>query len=282
MGVNPAHDRLEKILHEMGSVLVAYSGGADSALVMKVAFDTLGPAAVAGTSISPTFPPAELDQAKGVAAAVGIRHLFVRSDEIQIPGYAENGRNRCYLCKDDLYTLLSGIASKEQVRFIVDGTNIDDLSDVRPGLTAAREHGVRSPLVEAGLDKAAVRAVSKALGLSTWNKPASACLSSRFPYGTEITYERLGQVGKAEEALRRHGFSQFRVRYHGDTARIEMAPDEFPRLLDPEKRSLILDEIQRCGFQRVTLDLAGYRQGSLNLVDERRPPEERGPKQSPS
>ncbi|HLG22131.1 MAG TPA: ATP-dependent sacrificial sulfur transferase LarE [Candidatus Manganitrophaceae bacterium] len=259
------YDALQAIFKEIDSVLVAYSGGVDSALVMKVAHDTLGPAAVAATSISPTFPPSQLDEAKRVAATVGVRHLFVRSDELQIPGYAENDRNRCYLCKNDLYTLLTQLARNEGIQSVADGTNLDDLSDVRPGLKAARELGVRSPLVEAGLDKAAVRALSRALKLPNWEKPASACLSSRFPYGTPITYERLDQVGRAEEAVRRLGFKQFRVRYHGETARIEIAPEEFPLLRNDTLRLQMLQEVKACGFSSATIDPNGYRQGNLNL-----------------
>ena len=261
-----AHERLREIVKKMGSVLVAYSGGVDSALVMKVAREVLGADAVAATSLSPTFPPSQLEEAKQVAASIGIRHLFVHSDELRIPGYAENNRDRCYLCKNDLYTQLTDLARAERLQFVVDGTNLDDLSDIRPGLKAARELGVRSPLVEAGLDKRQVRSLSRRLGLPTWDKPASACLSSRFPYGTEITYERLDQVGKAEEILCRLGFKQFRVRYHGETARIEMATEEFSLLLDPLLRSRMIEEIQKLGFRWVTLDLSGYRQGSLNLL----------------
>lgn len=258
-----AYGCLYEIMKEMGSVLVAYSGGVDSTLVMKVAYDALGQAAVAGTSISPTLPGSQLEEAKAVAASVGIRHLFVRSDELTIPGYTENSQNRCYLCKNDLYTLLSEMARREEVRFVSDGTNIDDLSDTRPGLRAARERAVRSPLVEAGFDKKSVRALSFRLGLPTWDKPASPCLSSRIPHGTKITYEKLAQVERAEEVLRRRGFIQFRVRYQGDTARIEMAIEEFPTLFDGDQRDRVVREIQACGFRWVALDLAGYRQGNL-------------------
>lgn len=245
----------------MGSVAVAYSGGVDSALVAKVAFDALRETAVAVTSLSPTFPSSQLEEAKEVAAAIGIRHLFVHSDELQIPGYAENNSNRCYLCKGDLYSLLSGVAEREDLRTMVDGTHLDDLTDIRPGLKAAREKGVRSPLVEAGLNKEAVRSLSQELGLPTWDKPASACLSSRFPQGTPITYERLKQVEESEEVLRRMGMRQFRVRYHGETARIELAVEEFPVLLDGDRRETLVAQIRACGFKWVTLDLAGYRPG---------------------
>ncbi|MFQ5579119.1 MAG: ATP-dependent sacrificial sulfur transferase LarE [Nitrospiria bacterium] len=264
MEADQTYTRLYGIMKEMGSALVAYSGGVDSSLVMKVAFDALGPEAIAGTSISPTLAGSELEDAKAVAASVGIRHLFVRSDELTIPGYTENSQDRCYLCKNDLYTLLSEMARREQVRFVLDGTNTDDLSDTRPGLRAARERAVRSPLVEAGLDKKSVRALSYRLGLPTWDKPASPCLSSRIPYGTEITYEKLDQVERAEEVLRKLGFIQFRVRYQGETARIEMAVEEFSTLLNGGQRDRVVRGVQACGFRWVVLDLAGYRQGSLN------------------
>jgi uncharacterized protein len=256
-----SYDRLFQILQEIGSVAIAYSGGVDSTLVAKVAFDALRENAVAVTSISPTFPSSQLEEAKQVAAAIGIRHLFVQSDELQIPGYAENNTNRCYLCKGDLYALLTGVAEREHLRTIADGTHLDDLTDIRPGLKAAREHGVRSPLVEAGLNKEAVRSLSRELGLPTWDKPASACLSSRFPHGTLITYQRLKKVEDSEEVLRRMGFRQFRVRYHDETARIELAVEEFPALLDPDRREELVAQIQACGFKWVALDLAGYRPG---------------------
>lgn len=266
-GSHSAYDRLFRILREMGSVAVAYSGGVDSALVAKVAYDALSEGAAAVTSLSPTVPSSQLEEAKQVAAAIGIRHLFVQSDELQIPGYAENNANRCYLCKGDLYTLLTEVAEREQLRTIADGTHLDDLTEIRPGLKAARERGVRSPLVEAGLNKEAVRSLSRELGLPTWDKPASACLSSRFPHGTPITYKRLKQVEESEEILRRRGLRQFRVRYHGETARIELAVEEFPALFDPDLRKALVAEIQACGFKWVTLDLAGYRPGGVRRPD---------------
>lgn len=252
----------------MESVAVAYSGGVDSALVAKVAHNALPETAVAVTSLSPTFPSSQLQEAKQVASAIGIRHLFVQSDELQIPGYAENNANRCYLCKGDLYMLLTGVAERERLRTIVDGTHLDDLTDIRPGLKAARERGVRSPLVEAGLNKEAVRSLSRELGLPTWDKPASACLSSRFPRGTPITHERLKQVEESEEVLRRMGLRQFRVRYHGETARIELAAEEFQALLDDDLRRTLVAQIQACGFKWVTLDLAGYRPGGAGRPNQ--------------
>jgi len=255
-------DRLCRVLQEMRSVGVAYSGGVDSALVMWMAHDLLKEAAIAMTSISPTFPVSQLEEAKALAARRGIRHLFVESDELTIPGYVENGPGRCYLCKHDLYTKMGHLIRREGIAWIADGTHLDDLGDVRPGLTAARQLGVRSPLVEAGMNKADVRALSRQLGLSTWDKPASACLSSRFPRGTRITHERLRQVEAAEAVLQQAGFRQFRVRYHDAIARIELAQDEFHQVLDVQCRQTLMAQIQACGFTWVTLDLAGYGAGS--------------------
>lgn len=257
------YDRLFEVLQAMRSVAVAYSGGVDSALVAKVAYDALAARAVAVTSISPTLPASQLAEAKEVAAGIGIRHLFVHSDELQIPGYAENDASRCYLCKGDLYTRLTETAAREGARVIVDGTHLDDLGDVRPGLTAARERGVRHPLVEAGIDKETVRSLSRMLKLPTWDKPASACLSSRFPRGTRITHASLRQVEAAEEALRALGFRQFRVRYHGERARIEIAPKELPGL-GADRRAAVIARIAACGFKEVFLDPAGYRPGGAD------------------
>jgi uncharacterized protein len=266
-------DRLRAIFVPMQSVIVAFSGGVDSALVLKVAHDVLGARALALTTTSPTMPVEDLDSADAMVALIGARHLVIESNELEVPGYAANPLNRCYLCKGNLFTVCETKAAEMGIEHVVDGLNLDDLHDYRPGIQAASQKGVRHPLVEAELGKAEVRELSRALGLPTWDRPASPCLSSRFPYGTTITVEGLEKVSRGEQVLRRLGFKLVRVRYHGDVARLELGRDEMHRMLEPELAELVGQEFQRIGFRFVTLDLKGYRSGSLNegVIDSSKP-----------
>lgn len=257
--------RLKGIIEEMGSLLVAYSGGVDSSLLAKVAFDSLGERAVAVTATSPTYPEYEIEEAKVLASSIGIRHILIESNELDIADFARNDSKRCYHCKRELFDKLKTIAGDLHIKHIACGTTVDDLSDYRPGMEAAKELGVRSPLVEAGLRKSMVRDISRMLGLPTWEKPSFACLSSRFPYGTEITEDRLKQIGMCETLLRQIGFKQFRVRYHGEIARIELDREGLANLLeDTYLRMEIIKRFKQFGFTYVTLDLEGYRTGSMN------------------
>jgi pyridinium-3,5-biscarboxylic acid mononucleotide sulfurtransferase len=254
-------------------VLVAYSGGADSAFVLRVAHDVLGARAVGLTALSPAVPDRERRGAIDLARQIGARHLVVDSHEIDNPNYAANPTNRCYYCKDELYGIALEQARSLGLAVVVNGTNLDDLGDFRPGLDAARAAGVRSPLVEAQLTKADVREMSRLVGLATWDKPAAACLSSRIPYGTEVTVERLRRIDRFEDALLALGFRQVRVRYHGDVARIELGADEIPLALDATVRERIVAAGKADGFSYVALDLQGYRMGSHNeVVSIRRSP----------
>jgi uncharacterized protein len=254
--------RLRAVCEALGSVVVAFSGGLDSALVLKVARDVLGERALGLTAVGPALPARERDDAARIAAAIGARHVFVDSREIEDPRYVENPENRCFFCKSELYRLAARARERHGMAYVVNGTNVDDLGDHRPGLEAARLAGVRSPLVEAGLTKAEVRALARRLGLDVWDKPASACLASRIPYGTPVTRERLAQVGALEQALRDLGLRQVRVRHHDDLARIEVAPDELPEAF--AQRGAIAAAAKRAGYRYVALDLEGYRQGSFN------------------
>ncbi|MEQ1792782.1 MAG: ATP-dependent sacrificial sulfur transferase LarE [Nitrospira sp.] len=261
---------LREIFAAMDSVLVAYSGGIDSTVVLKVAYDQLGDSAVGVTAISPTFPAVELDAATRVAKEIGVRHELVQTDQLQIPAFTENDANRCFHCKTDLYRLLGKLKETRGAAVIVDGTNLDDLGDDRPGLKAAREWGVRSPLVEAGLSKADIRSLAKDFGLSNWDKPAAACLSSRIPRGVMITREKLSRVEQAEEVLFAEGFRHCRVRDHGEIARIEVGQDELSQILDGERSARISRRIKELGFRFVTIDLEGYRPGGVS-IDPPRP-----------
>lgn len=255
---------LKKILRGLGSAVVAFSGGVDSSFLLSVAAETLGDKVAAVTAVSPTYLEEELKEARSFAAALGVRHEVVESNELEIPGFAENPPDRCYYCKRELFGKCREAADRLGLAHVLDATNLDDLADFRPGRKAAEELSVRRPLLEAGLTKAQIRRLSRARGLPTWDKPALACLSSRFPYGTRITEERIGRVARAERVLRDLGFREVRVRYHGEVARVEVGETEIPRFLDPAFRRLVHDQLRAAGFFYVALDLLGYRTGSLN------------------
>jgi uncharacterized protein len=272
---DPLLDRLAAIFREMGSVLVCYSGGIDSAFVLAVAHRVLGERCIGMTAVSPSLAPFEKEEAVAIAKAIGARHELVDSNEIEDEGYARNDVDRCFHCKSELYR----VSAKKQVDWglaaVVNGTNLDDLGDYRPGLEAAKEAGARSPLVEAGFKKEDVRRLAKAMGLRIWDKPAAACLSSRLPYGTRVTRERLAQIAALEGDLHALGIRQARVRWHAASAategtreaaiaRIEIAKNELVKAFDA--RDAIVDAGRRAGFAYVTLDLAGYRTGSHNEV----------------
>ena len=255
---------LRELLRAAEGVLVAFSGGVDSTFLLKVAHLELGDRAVALTASSPTAPPGELEAATELAKLIGCRHITVNSHELDNPSFVNNPVNRCYFCKDELYKIGRKQADELGIATVVDGTNLDDLKDHRPGLKAAKEWRIRHPLVEAGMTKADIRRYSRDLNLPSWDKPAIACLSSRFPYGTEINVERLEKIAACESLLKELRFRQFRVRYHGETARIELAPEEIARLVDKEIRSAIVRRFKEIGFAYVSLDLEGYRTGSMN------------------
>ena len=261
------YDRLVEILRSMESVAIGYSGGVDSTLLLKVAVDTLGDRALAMIGRSETYPTREFEDACALASALGARTVIVRTEETDDLKFRENPADRCYFCKTELFGKLHDVAHEEGLRWTADGTITDDMGDFRPGMKARAEKDVRSPLLEAGLGKAEVREISKHLALPTWDKPSFACLSSRFPYGTAITRENLTKVDRAETFLRDNGFRAFRVRYHdASTARIEVAPPDIPRLMEETMRGALVDYMKALGFTYVTLDLQGYRTGSMNEV----------------
>ncbi len=257
-------ERLKEILGESSGVLVAFSGGVDSTFLLKVAHMVLGERAIALTASSPTAPPGELEAAEELARLVGCRHIVISSHELDNPSFTQNPVNRCYFCKDELYRVSRLQADSLEISTVVDGTNLDDLKDHRPGLKAAKEWRIRHPLVEAGMAKEEIRRYSRELNLPSWNKPAIACLSSRFPYGIEINVERLQKIAACERFLQELRFREFRVRYHGELVRIEVAPEEIQRFFEPGTREAIVEKFKEVGFSFVSLDLQGYRTGSMN------------------
>ena len=264
MSLNEKYEKLKNYLMSLESVAVAFSSGVDSTLLLKIAHDVLGDKAIAITASSMSFPKRELDEAKNFCEKNGIKQIIFSSEELDIDGFKNNPKNRCYICKKELFTKILEIAKDNNIKNVVEGSNLDDLGDYRPGLQAIQELDIKSPLRASELTKKEIRELSQNFGLKTWDKPSFACLASRFVYGEEITREKLKMVGTAEELLMNLGFKQFRVRIHGKIARIEILPEDFEKILQEKTREKIYDELKKLGFSYVTLDLKGYRTGSMN------------------
>ncbi len=258
------YERLKSIIKDCGSVLVAFSGGADSALLLAVAAKELGDRVLAVTAVSPTSTQLEIQEAKELAKGLGVKHLVVESGEMQLPDFTKNTPQKCYHCKFLRFSQLQKIALQESIPWLLDGSNVDDLGDFRPGMRAVQELGIRSPLQEAGFTKSEIRELSRQLALPTWNKPSSPCLATRIPYGQRITEEKLRRVEAAEEYLKKQGFTPLRVRHYQQEARLEIAKEQFGYLLS--RLEEVSDRLKELGFTAVTLDLSGFRSGSMNEI----------------